>query len=72
MEEVQRFMLHKTQSYLPEEDKSTLHWFMLCICLCNDAVVICKEAEGGRLNFEYHGSSPDEITLMQMAEKVGY
>ena len=60
-------MLHKTGKYMPEADNSTLHWFLLCICLCNDAVVICKEDKGLTV-FEYHGSSPDEITLLQMAE----
>ena len=43
------------------------HLLFLNIGLCNDVVVI--ESKRGP---EYHGSSTDEIALLEMARKCGY
>lgn len=43
--------------------------FMLSICICNDVLVVHHHTTNEK---QYHGQSTDEITLLKMAEAVGY
>ena len=51
-----------TGSELSQPDKDSL--LMLCICTAHECIL-------NQLN-EYHGSSPDEITLVSSAREAGY
>jgi len=48
--------------------KDFLEYYFLNIILCNDVITITTQA--GDVHF--HGSSTDEMTLVEAARKLGY
>jgi magnesium-transporting ATPase (P-type) len=50
-----------------ERDDLQMYQFWLMCAICNDILVIKKNGK-----IDYHGSSTDEITLVNAADKYGF
>ena len=48
-----------------------IHHFMICLCLCNSAIIDYKKFENEKI-IEYQASSPDEKALVNFARSQGY
>ena len=55
----------KVEPHLQIEDERDVEsWFLLIILLCNDIVLVKNKQTG---EWEYHGSSTDELALFRIA-----